>query len=235
MSDITAAIHARFPDPHDRQRFFRWNMERNATAIQEARTPVDKDAFVQQVDSIDFRHGAERTKLVEWMLRDVRPWVPLGRDHEGTAYRLMPEAYGLRPQQPDAAAKDTHHDLLPLSLLGVNTTVQPKQPAQPANRRKENLSEVSTRTAESDDDPPGFEFHQLGILEEYGDDLPDNMAEAAEGPWHRTGFYVVARLGNTGRIDGVYIIFDMFPTGANGQRRQITDANWGMLAGDQFS
>ena len=54
-----------------------------------------------------------------------------------------------------------------------------------------------------------------------------------------TGFCVVVRFGSTGQSQGIYIIYDMFPENAEGDRVQIESGDhWGRLVLDaplQFS
>ncbi|KAL1633538.1 hypothetical protein SLS58_011053 [Diplodia intermedia] len=163
------------------------------------------------------------------------PWLPLGRTSDGTGYRLLPKAYGLLPHDQLFNKESTPYKLLPPCFLGVNLTVQPREPSRPANRREANLSEASTRTAES----AGFEFQQLGVLQYYVGDLPDTMKEAAEGGWEPTGYYVVARIAPSGCIDGLYVLFDMFPVEDEytGIRSQITGDTWGYMepSDEQFT
>jgi hypothetical protein len=60
-----------------------------------------------------------------------------------------------------------------------------------------------------------------------------------EGDWEPTGFCVVARLSDTGRINGVYIIYNMNPRrDGYGKRQQVTHGAWGILPSspkEQFS
>ena len=142
--------------------------------------------------------------------------------------------------------------LLPPCFLGINTTVQPREPAVPANRRKANLSEISAHSAESDDaDAPGFTFFQLGDLEyarrrddQHGwpdcDDRDDQRGAGLD--WTPTNFVLVARLSPSGNANGIYAVYDMFQNDmpARDERQLITHPAWGIPptgwdSGDQFS
>ncbi|KAK3364775.1 hypothetical protein B0T24DRAFT_598106 [Lasiosphaeria ovina] len=47
--------------------------------------------------------------------------------------------------------------------------------------------------------------------------------------WKTTGFHLVARLGDSGSIDGVYAIYNMFPEDdITGARQQVTHRFWGI-------
>ncbi|GME50707.1 hypothetical protein CONLIGDRAFT_108622 [Neofusicoccum parvum] len=106
-----------------------------------------------------------------------------------TAYRLVPEPYGLRPHRIIDDLDSSTGEILPAFFLGVNTTVLPHEPSQPASRRKATSSDESSDTAESDGGLPGFEFHQLGELEDYDDeDLPASMEEMALDLWSSSGY-----------------------------------------------
>ncbi|EOD53183.1 hypothetical protein UCRNP2_23 [Neofusicoccum parvum UCRNP2] len=138
---------------------------------------------------MDFRNIRESEELRDWMLRHVRPWIPLGGGKGGTAQRLVPEPCGLRPHRIIDDLDRSTGEILPACFLGVNTTVLPHEPSQPASRRKATSSDESSDAAESDDGPPGFEFHQLGELEDYDDeDLHGGMEEMALGLWSSTGY-----------------------------------------------
>lgn len=85
-----------------------------------------------------------------------------------------------------------------------------------------------------DDRTPGFVFHQLGYLEVFlGQGVP---TEASEGPWHKTRSFIVARVGETGRIDGVYMVWaDIQGTPSlYNPRLQLRDGRWGWLRGEMF-
>ncbi|KAH0542985.1 hypothetical protein FGG08_002673 [Glutinoglossum americanum] len=60
----------------------------------------------------------------------------------------------------------TDGELVPANVLGVNTNVQPSNPAR---SRKADFSEMSNKSNESDDPgTSGFVFHQIGTLEVWG-------------------------------------------------------------------
>jgi hypothetical protein len=109
--------------------------------------------------------------------------------------------------------------------------------------RKANFSEASTKLNESDDsETGGFVFHQIGILEFWGDEAEDFRCyeDAARGFWLPTELCAVIRFGRTGTANGVYIIYDFYPTDDFGERGLETDGdNWGQLPEDhsnqQFS
>ncbi|OJD30408.1 uncharacterized protein BKCO1_610005 [Diplodia corticola] len=232
-------LHAWFPDTQGKDDFYRWMYGRHERTKKQCETPASPQEFVAHVDGMNFHNMQDADLLIDWQIRDVRPWLPLGRTSDGTGYRLLPKAYGLLPHDQLFNAESTPYELLPPCFLGVNLTVQPREPSRPANRREANLSEESTRTAESDDNPPGFEFQQLGELQYYVAALPDTIEDAAEGLWEPTGYYVVARIAPTGCIDGLYVLFDMFPVEDEytGIRSQITGDEWGYMepSDEQFT
>ncbi|KAL2130039.1 hypothetical protein VTI74DRAFT_6968 [Chaetomium olivicolor] len=119
-------------------------------------------------------------------------------------------------------------------FLGVNTSVQPKQPAGPASRREANLSETSACSAESEDaDAPGFVFFQLGDLQyatlpagQHG--WPDNDT-IRRLDWESTGFNLFARLGPTCRVESIWAIYNMFPEDEmNWWRNPVSHKRWGI-------
>ncbi|UKZ96172.1 uncharacterized protein TrAFT101_010972 [Trichoderma asperellum] len=199
--------------------------------------------FIEIADSINFLNPTERKELLPGLKWDVRPWIPLGYENT-TLYRLLPSLYSLEPQK--AGYPDTDLEVMEAAFLGVNTTVQPREPSLPLNRRALNLSEQSTKSAESDDaEAPGFVFHELGELQclecETAEEMPTTLEEGddRDEDWEQTGFSVVARLNVSGHINGVYVIYNMKPHDEYTRKReQITHSNWGIppsSPGEQFS
>jgi hypothetical protein len=112
------------------------------------------------IDTIDNERLLSRNifePLVPKLEHMTVPWLPIGTDPTRTIiYRLAPDLFGLRAQNENPPQTD--RDILPSCFLGINEEVQPRQPALPFRRRKANLSETSTESAESDDNPPGIVF-----------------------------------------------------------------------------
>ncbi|PTB62963.1 hypothetical protein BBK36DRAFT_1162742 [Trichoderma citrinoviride] len=188
--------------------------------------------FVELADSINFYNPAERKELLPGLEWAVRPWIPVGYE-QTTLYRLVPSLDRLVPQSSECP--QTSYQVLDTAFLGVNTTVQPREPARPLNRRAPNLSEQSTQSAESDGaDAPGFVFHQLGALEcvecETAAEMPSTLEQGDDSDdWEPTGFAVVARLSPAGRMDGVYAIYNMNPVDLDTFKREpVTNATWGI-------
>ncbi|KAL6698522.1 hypothetical protein J3F84DRAFT_363110 [Trichoderma pleuroticola] len=163
-------------------------------------------------------------------------------------YRLLPSIHNLVPQKDRCPL--TNYEVLDPAFLGVNTTIQPLKPSLPLNRRAHilDLPEESTQLVESDDaEAPGFIFHELGTLQclecETAEEMPTTPEEGDDrkGEWEPTGFSVVARLSNTGYIDGVYVVYNMKPRKEGFlSREQVTHAEWGIppslsSPGEQFS
>ncbi|KAK3346538.1 hypothetical protein B0T25DRAFT_613093 [Lasiosphaeria hispida] len=168
------------------------------------------------------------------MAEDPGPIVAIGSDTD-FVYRLMTEAYGLVSHDQNRSGTTAESEpLISYYVIGVNTTVQPREPALPTSRRKANMSEISTRSAESDDNQiPGFIFFQLGALE-YARHNQDGGWSPALGEMlatrvqeGETGFHLVARAGQFGGINGVYAIYSMFPDDeSTGTYQQATHPFW---------
>lgn len=266
LMDSLNAIDAELPDPEELKRFLNWTSAL-AKADRDFRNGPDMTAkeFVQEADSVNFLQSRATDRLVASMQKNFQNPIPIGFESD-VVYRLVPDAFRLLPhlrpkndweEDEDVVADATGRPLLPPSFLGINTTVQPREPAVPINRRKANLSEVSTQSAESDDaDSPGFAFFQLGGLEyAWREDEEqgwpaDNGREEYEGAglsWDPTGFNLVARLSPSGHADGIYAVYDMFQDDmpASDERLLITHPAWGIpptgyasggnASGDQFS
>lgn len=85
---------------------------------------------------------------------------------------------------------------------------------------------------ETDDGEGGFVFHQLGTLNRFTGDCRKtrNMEDLGRGSWWPTGFCVGVRFGSSGRSEGIYIFYDMFPENIEGDRVEIESGNdWGRL------
>lgn len=182
---------------------------------------------------MNFNNVTSRGKLVNAIQRTIVPWIPVGSDRNGEIYRIVPGAYGLRPDELEPKT-EVGRELVSLNVLGVNTNVQPKIPV---GRRQADLSEESSKSNESDDmDTGGFVFHQLGSLEYWGDEAENltSYEDAANGVWLPTLFRVVVRFGTSGAANGIYIIYDFYPEDEDGSRGQKTENEcWGQLPEDK--
>lgn len=164
-------------------------------------------------------------------------------------YRFLIDAEDLQAHPKDAAheaelRKPTTR-MLGSHFLGVNTTVQPQEPAEPASRRVPNLSETSTiSTVNDDSNAPDFVFFQVGDLQyaelpdgkEWGWPNDEDRAHYHLG-WKYTAFNLVARLDLTGRVDSIYAIYNMFPIETDPDeyadedddiRNKVTGVHWGI-------
>ncbi|KAM0481817.1 hypothetical protein ACHAPX_003146 [Trichoderma viride] len=221
------------PDREERRAYSQYCFRQSQPHLANPAGILTADQFIQIADRINFLNSTERKELLPGLTWAYRPWIPLGYE-DTTFYRLLPSIHNLTPQKPEWPKTD--HEVLDTAFLGVNTTVQPREPSQPLNRRALNLSEQSTQSAESDDaDAPGFVFHELGELQclecETFAEMPRTFEEGnnCRGNWQPTGFSVVARLGDFGRMNGIYVIYNMNPYDElTGLRRQITDDEWGI-------
>ncbi|KAK7556908.1 hypothetical protein IWX49DRAFT_595987 [Phyllosticta citricarpa] len=87
----------------------------------------------------------------------------------------------------------------------------------------------SQKSTDSEDDEHGFVFHQLGILEA-AKRTPEVGSDPAKRTSRSTGFFVVARITNSGGAWGLYIIFDKFPTDEDeGTRAESPEEEVGLL------
>lgn len=237
------ALREVLPDPEERHAFCQLGIQANLPWLVNPSGILTPARFVEIADSINFLEPMQLKELLPGLRWAYRPWIPLGYE-KTTLYRLLPSIENLVPQIEKYPT--TNHEILGPAFLGVNTTVQPREPSLPLNRRALNLSEQSTQSAESDDaEAPGFVFHELGQLQclecETADEMPTTLEEGddCEGDWEPTGFCVVARLSDTGRINGVYVIYNMNPREEGwGKREQVTHGEWGIppsSPGEQFS
>ncbi|KAK7538537.1 uncharacterized protein J3D65DRAFT_332714 [Phyllosticta citribraziliensis] len=145
------------------------------------------------------------------MEHGVQRMIPLGRTSKAF-YALRPAPRGLRPdiedreeEFPDVKVKDT-------AFIGVNTNRPTNSPSSylgdtHRDRRKEQRSNAT----DSEGDENGFVFHQLGILES-ARILPRAENDPTKCTFKDASFFVVARLALSGVAEGLYIIYDKFPT-----------------------
>jgi hypothetical protein len=232
-----------FPSREDRLAFGTWV---------DNRTPPPRSLSASEFCSvIDKQHLVQWTSLSDFVVSTItygrKLTVPIGFDSE-YVYRLVPNPLGLVPHDRNLSPTSqgfTRESLLQHYLLGVNLSVQPRQPPLPPNRRRLNMSEESTRSGQSDDEnnplAPGFIFFQLGELQYATHELEEEDYSGASAQailatrqddyaWDPTGFYLVARLGTTGQMAGVYAVYDMFPMHQEtGRREQLRGDNWGLL------
>ncbi|KAF3071997.1 hypothetical protein CFAM422_005750 [Trichoderma lentiforme] len=240
--DYRKAVDEIFTDPEERQAYLRRGLD-NLPHLANPSGILTPARFIEIADSINFLNQTEYHELLPGLTWAYRPWIPLGYENT-TLYRLLPSIHNLIPQKSKCPLTD--REVLDTAFLGVNFTIQPSQPSLPLNRRALNLSEESTKSAESDDiEAPGFVFHELGTLQclecETAEEMPTTLEQGddVEGDWEPTGFSVVARLSHTGHIDGVYVMYNMNPRKEGFlSREQVTDASWGIppsSPGEQFS
>ncbi|KAL7788378.1 hypothetical protein V8C37DRAFT_418387 [Trichoderma ceciliae] len=242
--EFSNALEELLPEKAERDAFCLYQIAISLPHIADPTRILTPAQFVQITDTINFLNPVERARLLPGLQWEYRPWVPVGYKNN-TLYRLLPSIGSLSPQQYEHPL--TNYELLPTTFLGVNTTVQPHEPALPLNRRAANLSEQSTITqsAESDDkEAPGFIFHELGVLQylecDTIDEMPTTLEEGdnCESDWEQTGFCIVARLSDLGYLHGIYVLYNMNPLHEDGTRKQVTHGEWGLLPGlpgEQFS
>ncbi|KAI9778251.1 MAG: hypothetical protein M1839_008275 [Geoglossum umbratile] len=230
-SKLGDAMCETWPVEADRMEFYAWSKAKADKRFKEREmTNVSAQELTEMLATMNFNNDILRGKLVNILERSVVPWLPVGNDRTGAIYRIVPGAFGLLPDQQDPK---TNREIVPMNVLGVNTSVQPEIPSRSPEL---NFSEESTRSNESDDsDDAGFVFHQIGNLEYWADD-PDNLRsyeDAATENWLSTQFHVVMRFGRNGAASGVYVIYDFYPEDEYLQeRRKVDDDDWGYLPSD---
>jgi hypothetical protein len=232
-----------FPTPDDLHAFQTWLDDRTpsppALSAPDFISVVDKAHLVQWSDDLS-------NFVVSAIIHGRKLSIPVGFDSE-YVYRLVPNPLGLIPHDRNLSSttKDARREpLLQRYLLGVNFNVQPWQPKSSASSRTMNMPDESPRSGQSKVESnaliPGFIFFQLGELQAASHGLqsvysgPEArktlLEQQDDHSWEPTGFYLVARLGPTGKMAGVYAIYDEFPIHLDTGRREHTrDHNWGVL------
>ncbi|KAK1240024.1 hypothetical protein MKX08_007466 [Trichoderma sp. CBMAI-0020] len=231
--EYSKVFHEILSDPEERHAYSEYCLQQSQPHLANPDGILTPARFIEIADRINFINETERKELLPGLTWDFRPWIPLGYE-DMTSYRLLPSTHNLTPQKQDYPKTD--YEVLDTAFLGVNTTVQPRESSQPLTRRALNLPEQSTQSAEADDaDAPGFVFHELGELQCLESDtfaeMPTTLEEGDDcrGTWRPTGFSVVARLGNFGHMDGIYVIYNMNPHDElSGLQRQVTHSEWGI-------
>ncbi|KAK7538659.1 uncharacterized protein J3D65DRAFT_339508 [Phyllosticta citribraziliensis] len=217
------------PDRGERDAYTRYVLfEMSGTNLASCYTSMGRDAFVHTVENINLfsptnpdLYGA----LQDGVNQIDVPWIPLGYT-SNALYRLHHNFYGLIPHQN---ATDVSEDY---SFLGVNTNT----PEPAGNRRRPQLSAMSTDLAESDDNEVnGFSAHQLGELMSCPwvktEGRPSDNCPVHRKPeeWVKTGFFVVARLTSSGVAECLCLIMDGFPEMDDGSRPPLDHKDWGCL------
>ncbi|KAI9864087.1 MAG: hypothetical protein M1813_003404 [Trichoglossum hirsutum] len=225
-------IKEKWPDRADRLAYYAWSQERANNAYAQETTPIEPADLEKMIDTINYNNDVDRGKLVSAIEQTVVPWLPVGKHENGGIYRILPGAYGLRPDQPDP---ETDRTLVSINVLGVNTNVQPRIPLQ---SRKANFPEESTQSNESDDpETEGFVFQQIGTLQYWGDDEENfqSLEDDADETWLYTKFCAAVRLGRNGTADGIYIFYDFYPENEDDDERdwKSDDKYWGILRKDR--
>ena len=123
----------------------------HAKAEAERPRALSPGEFTELIDSSNLIQESFLEHIIIRLMADDVTTVPIGHDQD-LVYRLLAGPDGLVPHNRHMGRfTPAGEPLLPYYILGVNTTVQPREPALPASRRKANLSEVSRHSAESDD------------------------------------------------------------------------------------
>jgi hypothetical protein len=159
-NDNEKSTKEKWPDEEDRQEFYKWMEEQEDKIWKEFSCPlVGRKDLIDMIAKMDYNSETDREKLISAVERIIVPWIPVG-ERNGIFYRIVPGVRGLRP---DRINEETDRELVSFNVLGVNTNVQP---GKPTRTRTGNLSEMSTKSNESDDlGTNDFAFHQIGTLE----------------------------------------------------------------------
>ncbi|KAH0533663.1 hypothetical protein FGG08_007605 [Glutinoglossum americanum] len=237
------AVEARWPRRADYMAYFNWSKKRREDEMMQPslvpqedvkeNIPALQEQLKTMIATTNYNSSTDRGKLAGALNRMIAPWLPVGRDRNGSIYRVVPGAYEMWPDRPDP---ETDREVLGKNVLGVNTNVQPEIPV---HSRKAEFSE-STKPGEESGDPEvgGFIFHQIGTLEHWGGWRRElSCQDIKNGPWDPTEFYVVVRFGRNGAANGIYIIYNFYPEDEFGgyvRGQKISDEYWGYLRwGDQ--
>ncbi|KAK8161596.1 hypothetical protein IWX90DRAFT_506344 [Phyllosticta citrichinensis] len=216
------------PDRGEREAYTRYVLfEKSGADLASCYTSMGQDAFVRTVENINFFSPANPDlygALQDGVNQADVPWIPLGYT-TNALYRLHPSFYGLIPHQNATDVSENY------SFLGVNTNT----PEPAGNRRRPQLSVMSTDLAESDDsEVNGFEAHQLDELMSWlwikteGRPFDNSPIHRSPEEWVKTGFFVVARL-TSGVAERLYLIMDKFPEMDDDSRPPLDHKDWGCL------
>ncbi|KAK8161598.1 hypothetical protein IWX90DRAFT_274574 [Phyllosticta citrichinensis] len=193
---------------------------------------MPRDLFISTVEQLNFFFQGDGKRYSKWLGGTEQynvPMIPL-RSTENALYRLLSELYSLQSRNQESVKLPGVKDYC---FLGVNANVKPAFPPT-RNRRHENLSEMSTQSAESDDSGNGFMFHQRVNLMTWpidkGSDPPAEDSPIYAKEWISTGYFVVARLTTSVYADSLYLIQNTWPEIEDGVGRyEVSCTNWGYL------
>jgi hypothetical protein len=139
-AQIAEGLRRALPNDSDYEAFWEWSRQKSRNSLNKALNPaITAEELVRTIDTDRLLAPSLYESLIQKMLHSTLPWIPMSSNPELTLlYRLVPDPFGLQPHDIDPPA--TNHQVLPLCFLGMNETVQPRQPALPVSRRKANLS-----------------------------------------------------------------------------------------------
>ena len=69
-----------FPNPTDQEALAKWASARIRQSRVRDLTPVDRHVLINEVDSMNYRNDYAQSVLVDWLERDVKPWIPIFRN-----------------------------------------------------------------------------------------------------------------------------------------------------------
>lgn len=194
-----------FPDSDDQWAYREWAMNKAKEDLTKARTPISAKEMTEMLEGMNYNDIKSRIAVYRELYKEVRPWIPIGRDEVGDLYRIVSQTDVLTS---DRKPPDTH-GVADFGILGVNTNVQPPKPAC---RRAANMSEESNVSNESDDqDEGGFVFFEIGTFQVLLVESPyeiQSLDGAGKADWSDTHFVAVMRVSRSGNANGVYLLYD---------------------------
>ncbi|KAF2116315.1 hypothetical protein BDV96DRAFT_573786 [Lophiotrema nucula] len=197
------------------------------------------DEYFKVIQETNYRDEDHLNRLIMMLDAPAMPYIGLGKIFR-THYRLSPNPRVLAPSI-DLPHRNDPRQLLPETLLGVNTNIWHPVGHPDLKRRRERGSDetvISVSSGETDvDDRNGFVFHQLGLLEYYEGPLTTEefvkapLQQIVDGPWQSTGFAVVVKIsGAKGDPGEIWIIFNFKPEDEDGDRHAWeNETEWGQL------
>ena len=120
FDDYFNALDARFPAEADRRAYYEWRLQDQEAESTEETTPISREDLKNMIATMNYNSATDRGKLVSVIQRSILPWLPVGKDHLGQFYRILPGADGLLADQQ---RPKTDRELVSTNVLGVNTNV----------------------------------------------------------------------------------------------------------------
>lgn len=140
-ADTFALYDAEFQDGADLVAYRNWLDDEHEKRQQLRQATVTLEELVQLVDSTNFVDADSSDKLLNTLLVENQPCIPLGRDGAGNRYRIVPEPFGL---ELDPRTDESNH------ILNIYISYSQEIQIVPKEHSSSNYSHSTTTSRSTD-------------------------------------------------------------------------------------